>query len=705
MAEDILKEAREAFQDCVDAEAVNRADALDDLRFARLAEQWPDAVRRQRELEARPCLTINRLPAFIRQVVNDARQNKPSIKVHPVDDDADPETAKIINGLIRNIEYASNADVAYDTAAESAVTNGFGYFRIGVEYAHDDSFDKDLVIQRVANPFSIYGDPCSTAADSADWNVAFATEWMKKAAFQRRFPGAGVVDWDRSGYGDKPELWLSEDSVMVAEYWRREEVEREILLLSGRPAYHDGTMGSRIVAADHYARHKAFFDGQGLTVQASRKARSHKVTQRLMTGAEVIETNDWAGRYIPIIPVYGDEVNVEGRRYFRSLVRDAKDPQSMFNYWRSASTELVALAPKAPFIGPKGAFETDRAKWQTANSQSHACIEYDVVPGMTGPPQRQPFAGVPAGALQEALNASDDMKAIMGLHDAALGAPGNETSGRAILARQRDGDVSTFHFIDNLTRAIRHAGRVLIDLIPAVYTGERVIRVLGIDGRPENARIGPLGRAGPAPSSAPPLPSLPDTPPESRAADRIYDLSIGKYDLTVAAGPSYSTKRQEAAESMVELIRAYPPAAPLLGDLLARNMDWPEADEVAKRLRTMLPPQMQGEDPRLQQMEQLVQQGQAVIGQLQARIGQLETDKSLDLEKLRLETESTRIKAYEAETRRLEAMAKFAPPAVAARTVADIVNSPDILPGGPPPMAPPQTMPATARIEGDIGHG
>ncbi|WP_293907423.1 portal protein, partial [Phenylobacterium sp.] len=479
--DEILEEARAAFQLAADAEAENRREALDDLRFARLGEQWPQRTRRERELEGRPCLTINRLPAFIRQVVNDARQNKPAISVHPVDDAADPETAEVFNGLIRHIEQSSDAEVAYDTALDFAVTCGVGYFRINTRYAADDGFDQDIAVERVANPFSIYGDPEGTAADSSDWNTAFVVDSLPRAAFEARWKGAEAADWSADDPTAGGGLALDGDRVKVAEYWRRERETRTILALS------DG----RVVEEATYRAQKAIFDALGVKpVGRPRQAASHKVTQRIVSGAAVLETVDWAGRFIPIVPVYGEELMVDGRRRLSSLVRDAKDPQRMFNYWRTTSTELVALAPKAPFIGRKGAFETDSDKWATANTQSHAYIEYDGAE----PPMRQGFAGVPAGALQEALNASDDMKAIMGLHDASLGARSNETSGRAIMARQREGDVSTFHYIDNLSRSIRHAGRILLDLIPKVYATARVVRVLVPDGAAKGVAVGPGGQ-------------------------------------------------------------------------------------------------------------------------------------------------------------------------------------------------------------------
>ncbi|MDX5332101.1 MAG: hypothetical protein LPK04_12980, partial [Caulobacteraceae bacterium] len=362
-----------------------------------------------------------------------------------------------------------------------------------------------------------------------------------------------------------------------------------------------------------------------------REVASQKVVQHVVTGAEVLETVEWAGRFIPIVPVYGEELRIDGRRRLRSLVRDAKDPQRMFNYWRTTTTELVALAPKAPFIGRKGAFETDAEKWATANVQTHAYLEYDG----PEPPMRQPFAGVPAGALQEALNASDDMKAIMGLHDASLGARSNETSGRAIMARQREGDVSTFHYIDNLSRAIRHAGRILIDLIPKVYAAPRVVRVLRPSGDAKLAAV-----------NQPVAVRETDAQGQEREVRRIYDLSVGKYDLTVRAGPSFTSRREEAATQMIELIRAYPAAAPVIGDLLARNLDWPGAEEIAQRLASLLPAQVRSEAPELTEAKAAIETLSQALAQARRQLDDLQQDRAHAARKLEIE-------AFEAQTHRM----------------------------------------------------
>lgn len=610
--DDLLREAREAFQRASDVENDNRQTALEDIRFARAGEQWPADIIRQRQIEGRPCLTINKLPAFIRQVVNDARQNKPSINVHPADSGADPETAEVINGLIRNIEYTSNADIAYDTATECAVTGGFGYIRVGLDYAFDDSFDMDIQIKRVSNPFSVYGDPNSTAADSSDWDTAFVVDRLSKSQYETQYKGKAKVDWDSTAWtGLKGTDWLNDDGVLVAEWWQREQVDRVIVVTQ------DGMVfGRDELESDPDLQ--TLLEAGVLQIHGERTTKTHKVTQRIMSGSEVLETNDWLGRYIPIVPVYGDEFDIEGKRYFRSMIHNAIDSQRAFNYWRTAATELVALAPKVPYIGPKGAFDHDVERWNTANTKSHPYLEY----GGQTPPQRQPLdTGAAAGSLQEALNASDDMKAIIGIYDASLGARSNETSGRAIMARQREGDVSTFHFIDNMSRAIRHTGRILIDLIPKVYTGPRIIRVIGEDGSQAVKKIN-------QPTEATDKKGNPLLDEAGQTIMAMHDLTAGKYDLTVSTGPSFTTRREEAAAQMTEMIRAFPQAAPVVGPELAKNLDWPGADEIAEKMEAMASGQL---PPEAQQM---IEQGKAEIEKLTQENQKLKMDAATDEAKI-----------------------------------------------------------------------
>lgn len=624
----LLKQAREMFDKCKEAENDNREMALEDIKFAKLGEQWPDKIVAARQKEQRPCLTINKMPAFIRQVVNDARQNKPSIKVRPADSSGDPETADIINGLIRNIEYTSNADVAYDTAIECAVTGGFGYVRVGLDYAYDDAFEMDLTIERVINPFSVYGDPNSTAADGSDWDVAFIIDRLPKADFKKKYKGKAETDFDSSAWKDAGTDWIDNDTVTIAEWWQREEYDRTIVKLS------DGRVFGKDQLESDPDLQLALMAGQ-IQIEAERVTKSCKVTQTIMSGVDILEKNAWPGRYIPIVPVYGDEFAVEGKRYYRSLINQAKDAQRMFNYWRTTSTELVALAPRVPFIGPKGAFDSDD-RWNSANTSSHSYLEYD------GPqaPMRQPLDVGPAGgALQEALNAADDMKAIIGMYDASLGARSNETSGKAIMARQREGDVSTFHFIDNLSRAIRALGRILIDLIPHVYDGPRIVRVIGEDGKEDIKHVNQEAEAKDKKGQ-------PIVDEMGQAVMAMHDLTAGKYDLTVTTGPSFTTRREEAAAQMTEMIRSLPASAPILGASLAKNMDWPGADEIAEKLEKLDPTNQQQIPPEIQEQ---MQQGQEMIQQLQQENAQIKQDQQAEMAKMQMSMQAEQAKLAQQE--------------------------------------------------------
>lgn len=626
--DDLLSAALDDFHACEEAESTNRQSAIADIRFARLGEQWDSTDVQIRKEEGRPCLTINKLPTYIRQVVNDARQNKPSIKVHAADSGADPATADLMNGLIRNIEYMSNADTAYDTATECAVTGGFGYLRVSMDYAYDDAFDMDLCIKRVSNPFAIYGDPNSREADSSDWDKAFVIDQLTKAQFEAQWDDKSKVNWDDSSWaGLMGTCWRGDETITVAEWWTREEVDRPIVLLS------DGSVHD---LEDMQSEQMQFLLQTGqIKVVRQRMAKSCKVTQRFMSGAEILETRDWPGRYIPIIPVYGEEFDVEGKRYFRSLVHNSIDSQVMYNVWRSTSVELVALAPRVPYIGEQGAFDHDIDRWNTANSKSHPFLEY--TKGKQ-PPQRQPLdMGSAAGALQEALNASDDIKSTLGLFDASIGQRSNETSGRAIMARQREGDVSTFHFIDNMSRAIRHTGRILIDLIPKVYSGERIIRVIGEDGTQEAKPINQQYQ------QKDPKTGQPMVDEQGQPIMAIHDLTVGKYDLTVTTGPSFTSRREEAAASMTEMVRAFPASAPIVMPELAKQLDWPGADKIADKMESLaagpqIPDEVKKQMQEMQaQLQQMAQENQALKADKSEKIAEIEADQQIQMMKIESE--------------------------------------------------------------------
>jgi hypothetical protein len=653
----LMKEAREQFSESQSASDFSREAFYEDMKFSRLSEQWPDEIAKQRKQEGRPALVINKLPALIRSVVNEARQNKPSIKVSPVDSGADEDTAEIIGGLIRNIERQSSAGVAYDTAIDHAVTGGFGFFRIDIDYAHDETFELEARIRRIANPLSVHWDTTSTQFDASDWDMAFVSDMLSEDEFKARYPKASLVPFDGDSRDEGSELWLHDEHIRVAEWFRRESKQTKLLLMAV-PNAQTGQVDMQPVREDDLpamARRffqagmidtegmsdkdlrEGFFDASGVQVMRERMVEGYDVKRRIINGAEVLEEDDWPGSTIPICPVWGDEVFIDGRRHFRSLIRDAKDPQLMFNFWRSATTELVALAPKTPWVGPKGFVpKGQEAKWASANTRSHAYLEFEGAAA----PVRQPFASVPSGALQEATLAAQDMNDITGIYPAAIGARSNETSGRAILARERQGDVSNFHFIDNLNRAIAYAGKVLVDIIPAVYSPKEAVRILGED---ETAKVVNLTQE--------------DGGSRRGGIDgqpRLYNLAVGKYDVDVKTGPNFATQREETRETLIEIMRQVPDAAPFVGDVLLDHMDFVGADKVAKRLKALLPPEVRQSEEAAENSDDpekaaLVQQNQALRQQAQ----QAQQAIMAEIDKIRKENEALKA-SHEAELKRIQ---------------------------------------------------
>jgi len=616
--EDFLADVREKFKRSMDAEDDNRRFGEECLRFVKLPEeyQWPTGIKKEREEDGRPCLTFNQLGKFARKVVNEARSNRPAIQVVPADSGADPDTAEIISGLIRNIEVASDAEIAYDTAVEGAALNGFGYIRVNLADASDDNAERDISIERILDPFTVYADPDAESADGSDWNCCFISKMLHEDEFERRYKDAEKVDWTIEGYNSLDAPWRNGDYVMVAEYWHREDVETQAVVLS------DG----RTMDADEYAEQAELLTLMGVQVAEEKTITRKKVTQYILTGAEVLETVEWPGKYIPIVPVYGDEFCIDGERYFRPLVADALDANRDYNYWRSCASETIALAPKVPFIGPRGAFDLEPEKWSTINRKSWPYVEYD------GPvmPQRVPPVTPPSGELQQAAAAVDDIKSILGIYDASLGERSNETSGVAIRARQQQSEVGTFHFFDNLARSIRHVGRILIDLVPRVYSTQRIIRILGEDMQPTAVQIAPQDEQQELMQRA---------MERGQQIGRIYDLSAGRYDLVVKQGPSFSTQREYARAEIAEIIRTMgEEAGRILAPLYLRNSDWPGADDIADKLEQMAQPQPQqgpaGPDPAvMQQMQRMAQELQKLAGenqqlklQLQNKSGELQID-------------------------------------------------------------------------------
>lgn len=621
----LLKLARERFITSSDAESEIRKEALDDLEF-RVGEQWPAKIKRQRYQDQRPCLTINQIPQFIRQITNDQRQNRPSIQINPVDSEADVDTAEVLEGMVRHIEYDSGADAAYDTAFQAAVTGGFGYFRINTAYTDPMSFEQDIKILRVKNAFTVYFDPSCKEPDYSDAMYAFVVEKLSKEDFKDQYPNAALSrmeDWTSTGDG-----WIDTDECRVVEYFYREVKQKTLYQLEG------GSVSEEKPEGDSKVINK-------------RQTQIYSVKWVKMTGEEVLEETDWPGKWIPIIPVLGDELDVDGKRILEGIVRQAKDPQRQYNFMSSATTETIALAPKAPFVGVAGQFENFETQWQRANVSNMPYLEYNGI-SLNGTPAPAPQRQVANPAIEATTNAmmqsSQDLKAVTGIYQAALGAQGNETSGKGILARQQQSHGANFHFVDNLSRSLRHAGRIIIDLIPHIYDTARTMRIIGEDGSQSTVKLQPGGQ-----QAAQQQPLNPQAQQMQQAVAKVFDVTVGKYDVTVSTGPSYQTKRQEAVASQMQLVSSFPMIMPVAGDIMVRNMDWPGAQEIADRMQKMLPPQLQeqpegGLPPQVQQqMAHLTQQNQQLTQSLQQTTEQLKDKtniKAMELEsKERIEFE------------------------------------------------------------------
>jgi hypothetical protein len=569
-----LQEVKEYFKECVQEEDSERTKMKDDLKFCTL-DQWPQAIRQERENDIengpRPCLTIDKINQYIVQVVNDVRQGRPGINVRPQDSEADVETARILKGIVRNIEDQSNADIAYATAIESAAKIGVGYFRIITEYVSDDSFDQEIFIKPIANTFSVYLGKHSMP-DGSDAEHGFVVETLPIEKFKQMYPKA---KWAPEEFSDlDPESagqWHTDETITVVEYYCLKRVTETIHFLD------DGT-----TISDEMYRSWPDEAGPRPGIQDTRTTHKKQLKWSKCTAVEVLEKRDLPGRYIPIVEVVGREGWIDGKRVLWGLVRPAKDSLRMYNYWASTITEKMALAPKVPFIGAKGQFEGSEDRWRAANRKNFAYLEYnpiDVNGNALPAPERQPATPMEAAYMQYMQVIEHDVQTSLGMFKAAVGETESQQSGRAILALQRESDTATYHFGANLGVSIRHAGRIIVDLIPHYYDTKRVVRILGEDGEMRSATLDPELQV----------------PYQQTQRGVLFNPGMGKYDVSITVGPSYNTKRMEAQATFVELAKgaADPISAALLRYMTVKNSDFEGAQEAAKAFRSILPPPVQ----------------------------------------------------------------------------------------------------------------
>jgi hypothetical protein len=580
---DILTTALERYQECDPVCQEIYREAIDDIKFS-IGDQWE--ARTLQDRQDRPSLVENRVSGMIHQVCNDQRQNRSMIKVTPRDDNGDPETSEIINGLLRYIQYHSDSETAVDTAFENAVRGGIGWYRIVTDYEDSESFNQEICFKRIDDiqsvkvPIHLCRD-----IDFRDMPYAFVETTISKDEFEKEYPDVDVDEWPSTA---RYEGWASDDQVKIAEYFVVEKKYKEIYLLS------DNSISEEKPA-----------DESGLTVVTTRPVCKKQIKWYKITAGTILDRKDFPGEWIPILPVLGEDVTIAGKRKFLSLTRNAKDPQRMLNYWRSAEAERIALSPKAPFIAAANQLEGYEDEWAQANRTNINVLHYNpVIEGgnLVPAPDRTMPTQMDMAIVNAARESVDAIKACTGIFDASLGNQSAETSGRAILARQRQGDTSNYHFFDNLAKSLRHACRIIVDLIPEIYDAERTIRILGEDLKDKVVTVNKM----------------------YSADGKLYDLTAGKYDVIVETGPSFMSQRQETATNLQNLAQSDPVIVQCARDLILKYMDLPS--EIVERARKTIPPQFVEDENKQndpQQMQAAIAQSQQQLQQMDMVIQQL----------------------------------------------------------------------------------
>lgn len=596
---EIVKEAQERFRIANEAEGDNRARGVAALEF-RDGQQWPDDLYNQRKIDKRPSLTINHTNTFVRRVVNNMRQQRPRIKVHPVGDGADVDKANLIAGIIRHIENISNASVAYDTGGESAVTIGWGYWRVLSDWCDVDSFDQELKIEQIRNALTVYLDPAATLPTGEDADWCLITFKMKREDYKRKYPNADNTEFIPSGNGDNLADWETKEEIRLAEYYRIKRTNDTLTQMSN---------GMCLFPSQIKDLQPQLTAAKVTPTKITRKSVRTSVEWFQLNGTEIVDrrcegSNPLPDKWIPVIRCEGNVLDLNGRVRRKGMVADLMDPARMYNYWRTMETELLALAPKAPFIVAAGQLD-GHPEWKDANQKPYSALVYepafveqpDGSKQVLPPPIRQQPVAVPAGAVQAAQGAQQDLMSVAGMpHEPSADVPGAAISGVALQRRQALSDIGHFQYYDNQTRAISHTGRILLSLIPHYYSAPRMQRIVGEDGMPSMEAIN-----------------------QQVAGEIKNDMTVGRYDVVMDTGPGYETKRQEGAASMVELLntKLAEQISHVGADLIVRNMDFAGADELANRLMPTTPQGMQDA------MKNIPKQAQGVVQALQGQIQQL----------------------------------------------------------------------------------
>ncbi len=601
----------------------NRDDALDDLKFM-AGDQWDDDARQRRELEFKPVITVNRMGSFVRQVSGDLRQSAPAIDPIPVDGNTDEVLAEIYGGLIRQIEYRSGAAAVYAHGTEMSIACGIGHWRVDTGFIDDAVFDQEIKLKRIVDPLSVIWDGAAVELDRSDAMHCFVTELMPTKMFNEKFPEAAQADFPSGiSHSQSSLYWRNSDVTRIAEYWRLEPVKKTLGLTQ------DGATIDLTDMEDDQVRF--------LGVTRTREVDSHKIVHQMISGNDFLtEEKEWAGRFIPIVPVIGNEIPLDGKCIRHGLIRWAKDPQRLYNYWRSAAAEVIGSSPKAPWLGTTAMFKGKENFWNKANTSTLPYLPYNIDPeAPTARPERQQPPTPPAAMWTEAQVAQDDMKATTNIFDDSQGVEGNAKSGRAIIARQNQGAIGSFVYFDNFNHAIRRTGEILVDLIPKIYDGERTVRILGKDETESFAQINKTVLT------------------NDGEEIMVNDLSTARFDVRIKTGPSYASAKLEAREQLTEMVQANPNLWSVIGDLIVETMDFPGSDKIAERLKKTMDPAIVGDEDEPQPVDPIAEAAQRI----NMALAELEVEKAeAEVEKIEAQTDQiqadTIIKAEETEIKK-----------------------------------------------------
>lgn len=631
--DDVFRRAKDRFRRCEEWESYARRLFMDDLKFANADSdnkyQWPTRMWTDRERDERPALTVNKVRQHNLNIINDAKMNKPAIKFRAAGNGATVEAARVWDGIARQIEYQSNATAHYDHATGFQVTAGVGYLRVLTDYVSDDSFDQDIYITSVADPLGVYLDPDAKAPAKEDARFGFIFEDMPREVFELKYPqykhlgNEGIQD---GGWSDK-------DHVRVAEYYEAEDQEDELILIDSTPIHVSDLR--KLDQKSEYLKDK--------TLQR-RPVIRRTFKYYFIVGNQVVpeETKVWPGKWIPIIPVIGEETVIDGRMDRKGHTRAMKDPQRMYNYWASAAVEYGALQTKTPWLVGIESMEGFETYWANANRQNQAYLPYRSVgdDGKPLPPPSRVEPPVPSPVALKGMElANIELQMVSGQYENQLGQQGNERTGRAIAERQRQGDKATYHFIDNLAIAIRQVGKIILDLVPKIYDTQRVMTILAENQESLDVKLDPMAKQA----------FQVQLNEHAEVVGRILNPAIGKYEVMADVGPGYATRREEAFNALTLILTQNPGLTGIIGDIMFRAGDFPMAEEAAERLKRMVPPQALGQGPT--PTEQALQQQ---VGQLQVALQAAMDELTKEKGKSQARLEKREVEVYDAITKRLQ---------------------------------------------------